>query len=157
MYFQISIDYEYGRRSITVLHVSSKILLLGPAERADVVVDFSKYAVPAVPTNKTAVLSTSTSANLTWQDNATNETGFVIERSTDGDATYSAIVTPTARSRTGNMSYTDRNIGPGTNYTYRVKAINGVTSSSYSRTARVTVQSPLPPTPGGYNSFKLSI
>lgn len=38
------IDYEYGRRSITVLNVSSKTLLLGPAERADVVVDFSKYA-----------------------------------------------------------------------------------------------------------------
>ena len=38
------VDYEYGRRSITVLNVSSKNLLLGPAERADVVVDFSKYA-----------------------------------------------------------------------------------------------------------------
>ena len=38
------IDYEYGRRSITVLNVSSKTLLLGPAERADVVVDFSQYA-----------------------------------------------------------------------------------------------------------------
>ncbi len=38
------IDYEYGRRSITVLNVSSKTLFLGPAERADVVVDFSKYA-----------------------------------------------------------------------------------------------------------------
>jgi FtsP/CotA-like multicopper oxidase with cupredoxin domain len=38
------INYEYGRRSITVLNVSDKTLLLGPAERADVVVDFSKYA-----------------------------------------------------------------------------------------------------------------
>ena len=38
------VGYEYGRRSITVLNVSTHGLLLGPAERADVVVDFSKYA-----------------------------------------------------------------------------------------------------------------
>jgi FtsP/CotA-like multicopper oxidase with cupredoxin domain len=39
------VDYEYNRRSITVLNVSSKTLMLGPAERADVIVDFSQ--VPA--------------------------------------------------------------------------------------------------------------
>ncbi len=39
------INYEYNRRSITVTNVSSHGLLLGPAERADVVVDFS--SVPA--------------------------------------------------------------------------------------------------------------
>jgi len=39
------VDYTYNRRDITVLNVSSKTLFLGPAERADVIVDFSK--VPA--------------------------------------------------------------------------------------------------------------
>jgi len=39
------INYEYNRRSITVLNVSDHGLLLGPAERADVIVDFSR--VPA--------------------------------------------------------------------------------------------------------------
>jgi FtsP/CotA-like multicopper oxidase with cupredoxin domain len=38
------IGYEYNRRSITVLNVFDHGLLLGPAERADVVVDFSKFA-----------------------------------------------------------------------------------------------------------------
>jgi FtsP/CotA-like multicopper oxidase with cupredoxin domain len=38
------IGYEYGRRSITVLNVFEKALMLGPAERADVVVDFSRFA-----------------------------------------------------------------------------------------------------------------
>lgn len=38
------VGFEYGRRSITVLNVSTHGLLLGPAERADVVVDFSSYA-----------------------------------------------------------------------------------------------------------------
>ncbi len=36
------IDYEYFRRSVTVLNVSTKALFLGPAERADVIVDFSQ-------------------------------------------------------------------------------------------------------------------
>ena len=36
--------YEYNRRSITVLNVYSHGLMLGPAERADVVVDFSAFA-----------------------------------------------------------------------------------------------------------------
>jgi len=39
------IGYEYNRRSITVLNVLEKALFLGPAERADVIVDFS--GVPA--------------------------------------------------------------------------------------------------------------
>ncbi len=38
------VGFEYGRRSITVLNVSTHGLLLGPAERADAVVDFSGYA-----------------------------------------------------------------------------------------------------------------
>ena len=36
--------YEFNRRSITVLNIFNHGLLLGPAERADVVVDFSKFA-----------------------------------------------------------------------------------------------------------------
>jgi FtsP/CotA-like multicopper oxidase with cupredoxin domain len=38
------IGYIYNRRDVTVLNVSNKTLFLGPAERADVVVDFSQYA-----------------------------------------------------------------------------------------------------------------
>ena len=38
------VSYEYNRRSITVLNVSTHGLLMGPAERADVVVDFSAFA-----------------------------------------------------------------------------------------------------------------
>jgi FtsP/CotA-like multicopper oxidase with cupredoxin domain len=38
------VNYEYNRRDITVLNVVTHGLLLGPAERADVVVDFSQFA-----------------------------------------------------------------------------------------------------------------
>jgi FtsP/CotA-like multicopper oxidase with cupredoxin domain len=37
-------SYEYNRRSITVLNIGVHGLLLGPAERADVVVDFTPWA-----------------------------------------------------------------------------------------------------------------
>jgi FtsP/CotA-like multicopper oxidase with cupredoxin domain len=38
------IAYNYNRRDIVVLNISDHGLLLGPAERADVIVDFSPYA-----------------------------------------------------------------------------------------------------------------
>jgi len=38
------IGYEYNRRSVTVLNVATKSLMMGPAERADVIVDFSPFA-----------------------------------------------------------------------------------------------------------------
>ena len=38
------VGYEYNRKSITVLNIFNHGLLLGLAERADVVVDFSQYA-----------------------------------------------------------------------------------------------------------------
>ena len=45
------VGYDYNRRAITVLNVSQHTLLLGPAERADVVVDFSQ-----VPVGRTLIL-----------------------------------------------------------------------------------------------------
>jgi FtsP/CotA-like multicopper oxidase with cupredoxin domain len=38
------VGYNYNRRDIVVLNVSQHTLFMGPAERADVVVDFSKFA-----------------------------------------------------------------------------------------------------------------
>lgn len=38
------VNFEYARRSITVLNILEHSLLMGAAERADVVIDFSKYA-----------------------------------------------------------------------------------------------------------------
>jgi FtsP/CotA-like multicopper oxidase with cupredoxin domain len=38
------LNFEYNKRSVTVLNVQERGLFMGPAERADVVIDFSKYA-----------------------------------------------------------------------------------------------------------------
>src|SRR5262249_34847553 len=41
-------------------------------------------AIPAAPNNLVANATSTTAISLTWTDNATNETGFKVERSTDG-------------------------------------------------------------------------
>ncbi len=45
------IGYNYNRRDIVVLNVENKTLFMGPAERADVIIDFSQ-----VPNNSTIIL-----------------------------------------------------------------------------------------------------
>ena len=47
----VPVGYDYNRRSIVVLNVLNKALYLGPAERADVIVDFSN-----VPVGSTLIL-----------------------------------------------------------------------------------------------------
>jgi parallel beta-helix repeat protein len=82
-------------------------------------------AAPGAPTVKT---TGSGSLVLNWSDNSNNETGFVVERSTDG-VNFSPVVTLGA----GATTYTDNTgLSPDTEYTYRVKAVNGSNSSSYS-------------------------
>jgi hypothetical protein len=91
----------------------------------------------AAPTNLTATLS-GTTANLSWTDNATNETGYVVERSTNGGA-----FTQIASLAAGTTNYADPNLTNGT-YTYQVKAVNGAVSSPYSNTATVNVVNSTP-------------
>ena len=38
------VNYDYARRSVTITNVLDKALYMGPAERADVIIDFSQYA-----------------------------------------------------------------------------------------------------------------
>ena len=82
-------------------------------------------ALPAAPTNLSAVLASGPRVNLTWTDNATNENGFVIQRSSDGGVTFTQIGTAPARNNTGNVTFADPTVVLGNTYTYRVAAVNG--------------------------------
>jgi len=101
-------------------------------------------AVIQAPTNLTATLQAGPRVSLTWRDNATNETGFNVERSTDG-VTFVQIATAPARNNTGNVTYVDTTVTLGTTYTYRVSAVNALGASAYSNLASVTVDVPLAP------------
>jgi hypothetical protein len=53
--------------------------------------------------------------------------------------TFAPVATPPARSNTGNVTYVDKGVRPDTEYSYRVKAVNGAGSSSYSNTSGVVL------------------
>jgi FtsP/CotA-like multicopper oxidase with cupredoxin domain/fibronectin type 3 domain-containing protein len=89
---------------------------------------------PAAPTNLTAVLQAGPQVSLAWQDNANNETGFVVERASDG-VTFSVI----ANLGINAASYVDAAVLPGDTYTYQVKAFNSVGDSAYSNQAVVSI------------------
>jgi hypothetical protein len=102
-------------------------------------------AAPAAPTNLTlTLLANPTRVRLTWQDNATNETAFVIERSTDG-VNFAQIFTLGPRAGTGIVTWVDTTVQLGFTYTYRVAARNLFVKSAYSTSAPVAVALPAQP------------
>lgn len=88
--------------------------------------------VLAAPSGLT-VSTKKTAATLAWVDNSNNETGFLIERSTNG-AAFAQIAQVGANVRTFNNSGLVKN----STYAYRVRAFNGSGNSSYSNTATAT-------------------
>lgn len=70
------------------------------------------------------------SLTLSWNDNANNETGFLIERSINGGA-FTQIAQVGANVRT----FTNSGLNKNTTYTYRVRAFNANGNSAYSNTA----------------------
>ena len=80
------------------------------------------------PTNLNVTAQPGQKAKLEWVDNSTKETGFRIERSTDG-ISYTQI----AQVNTQNLqTFTDQGLVADTNYFYRVRAFNATGNSSYS-------------------------
>jgi len=62
---------------------------------------------------------------LTWTDNASNETGFEVQRSSDGGATWlPAPVAVAARNGTGTVTFNDTTVVAGNTYLYQVTAVN---------------------------------
>lgn len=103
---------------------------------------------PLAPTNLSGVLRSGPQVNLTWTDNAQNESVFVLERSEAGGP-FVQITTVPARNNVGNVSFTDTTIRPATmpiDYSYRVKAVNPVGSSDWSNTFTITIPVAVPPT-----------
>jgi len=95
---------------------------------------------PATPTNLTltplrlvagAVLK---SIRLNWDDNSSNEDGFKVERSSDGNSGWFQTGNVTSNITT----FTDTGLAPSTVYYYRVLAYNATGNSSYSDTVSVS-------------------
>ena len=86
------------------------------------------------PSGLTATSVNTTRIDLSWVDNASNETGYQVQRSSNG-TTWSTIAgTLPANSTT----YSDASAAPGSTYYYRVRAFNDSTNSDYSNQATAT-------------------
>jgi FtsP/CotA-like multicopper oxidase with cupredoxin domain len=100
---------------------------------------------PAAPTSLTATVQAGPQVRLAWHDNAVNESGFLVERSSNGGATFTTLATAPARNNTGNTPYVDTTVTQGASYLYRVTAVNLAGSSATSNTAEVLVDIPVAP------------
>jgi hypothetical protein len=89
-------------------------------------------SVPNAPTNLQAKGKSQSTVAMRWTDNATDETGFRIERCVGtGCTTFVEIATVGANVKT----FTDTGLTGRTIYTYRVRAYNDAGNSAYSNTA----------------------
>src|SRR4029077_14580534 len=86
-----------------------------------------------------AVVGNSGNVSLAWKDNSDNETGFQVERSTDG-ANFAIIGTAAANT----TSYRDSTAAKGQRYYYRVCAKNNVGLSGYSNVVTTPTATPTP-------------
>lgn len=99
-------------------------------------------SVPTAPTNLAANPVSSSEISLAWLDNATDESGYRVERSADGSnwleiAGLNANVT----------SFSDNGLQPEQTWHYRVVAWNSVGNSAYSNAVQATTQAATPPPP----------
>ena len=99
---------------------------LGSSAASSVVSGTTQAPPPAAPSNLRATSIGRTSVALAWTDNATNESGFKIERSTNG-TTWTQLATTSANVTT--YSYTK--LTANTTYYFRVCAY-GSSNSDYS-------------------------
>ena len=81
----------------------------------------------AAPSNLAATAVSSSEIDLTWQDNSSNESGFVVQRAATSAGPWSQI----AKVGAGVTAYSNTGLSAATIYYYRVSAYNNSSSSSY--------------------------
>ncbi|MBL0739818.1 fibronectin type III domain-containing protein [Chryseolinea lacunae] len=91
---------------------------------------------PAAPATLSASSVSSSQINLTWTDNASNETGFQIERSLTTATGFTLVATTAPNTNT----YANTGLAASTKYYYRIRAVNGGGNSSYTAEASATTQ-----------------
>lgn len=89
------------------------------ADGSRTVFTFTPLSQPDAPTSMSFTNVVASSMTVNWTDNSSNETGFLVERSTDG--TNFTTVSTTAANAT---SLALTGLVPSTNYTIRVRALN---------------------------------
>lgn len=116
--------YNYGNRTVADQRIQ------GLAANVLTALSAGPVPIPAPPSALTATPVDAGTVALSWTDNATNETGFVLDRSTSiAFTTVTSVNLPA-----DTTSWSDTGLAPGV-YFYRIRAVNPNGSSPYSPTA----------------------
>jgi WD40 repeat protein len=102
-------------------------------------IDSAGFTLPA-PANLKASVITDTLISLVWEDNSGNETGFVIEQSSD-KINFGVVKTIPANSKSALITGI---FNSSNDYYFRIKAVSKFNSSSYAVTGAVKIKI-LPP------------
>jgi FtsP/CotA-like multicopper oxidase with cupredoxin domain len=120
--------YQYR---VSAVSMTGTVLNAASTAVASNVLDFN---LPAAPTALTVAAGAAGSGAVTlgWTDNATNETGYTIQRATNTGFTTGLVTTAVPGAVAGgSTSYTLSGMAKGTKYFFRVAATNAAGTSAY--------------------------
>lgn len=134
----LSFLWAHDNPDLTCIHVDNVAWSMAnwvpPFFKKDATAVWSAGCAPAAPINLNATAGTSSlTATLTWTDHSSDETGFKVERSTDGNIFTEIAIVPE-----NTTSYTDNTVAAQTFYYYRIYGFNATGSSVFSNVATVT-------------------
>lgn len=95
-------------------------------------------SAPAAPSGLAASAVSATQINLTWTDNASNETAYKVERATSSGGPWTEVAGSLAANAT---SYSATGLTAATTYHFRVRCSNAGGNSGYSSSASATTTS----------------
>jgi len=121
-------DHHQVRQTI-LNYVDRKPTLGGWIQTGGRINAFQSLSSLLAPTNLKVKSTSSSAIGLKWLDNATGETGYSVERSTDG-TNFTVIRTLPANTK----SFTDSTVTADVTYFYRVRAFNDIPSMSDANT-----------------------
>lgn len=124
---------------------------VGASGYTNVANDVTAQSPPTTPAGLSASTTSSSQINLTWRDVSDNESGFELERSTDG-TNFSKVADVGANS----TSHENGGLNPLTKYWYRIRAKNSGGYSGYSNVAEATTLDNAPNTPQNLNATPIS-
>jgi len=108
-----------------------------PAFTPDPVPDPGTDTAPPLPPSNLTGASTANTIDLLWNDNSNNESNFILQRSSNVDATWRTVTSLPADS----VSYSDTGLSYDVSYLYRVKAVNQYGESTYAASGAITTDS----------------
>ncbi len=108
-------------------------------------------ATPAAPTGLAVVVSPAlnTTANVSWVDASTNETGFELQRSTT--STFTTATTVTRSIAANATTFSETGLALNTTYYFRLRSINASGQSAY--TSTITYRTPAATAPAAPSSL----